>query len=360
MESSNIRRQPQVAPLGTGAATDGCPAVEPQAWWAIFERSGWGFAIGDPDGTFVAMNPAYAEMHGYLVEELVGRPIATVLTQEGRQQVPELMRAAHESGHLSLEQVHERKDGTTFPVQADVVVAKDADGRVLYRAAWAQDISERKQAEAALQESEIILRATLEATADGILVLDNNSQILHVNERFAELWRIPKELLAAGDAKKLHHCVVDQVKHPEAFVSRVNELYETPEEALDTLSLKDGRVYERLSRPLMRGGQIAGRVWSFRDITERKQAEEALRQARELLEGRVERQMVRRNPYRLTFREFTVLHLVTAGRADKEIALELGISPLTVHKHVANILGKMNAASRTEASVRALREGLLD
>ncbi|MCH7718730.1 MAG: response regulator transcription factor, partial [Chloroflexi bacterium] len=97
-----------------------------------------------------------------------------------------------------------------------------------------------------------------------------------------------------------------------------------------------------------------------RDITERKQTQEALRQARELLEGRVERQMVRRNPYRLTFREFTVLHLVAAGRANKEIARELDISVLTAHKHVANILGKMNAASRTEAGVRALREGLLD
>ena len=96
------------------------------------------------------------------------------------------------------------------------------------------------------------------------------------------------------------------------------------------------------------------------DITERKRLEEELQQAREALEGKVERQMVRRNPYKLTLREFTVLHLVATGKADKEIARELGISPLTVHKHVANILGKMNAASRTEAGVRALREGLLD
>ena len=99
---------------------------------------------------------------------------------------------------------------------------------------------------------------------------------------------------------------------------------------------------------------------AVRDITERKRAEEALREAREALEGRVERQLLRRNVYGLTFREFTVLHLVAAGKADKEIAYELGISPLTVHKHVANILGKMNAASRTEAAARALREGLLD
>ena len=73
MPDRQVPRQPQVAPLGTVAATDGSPAVEPaQAWWGIFERSCWGFAIGAPDGTFVAMNPAFAEMHGYAVEELSG------------------------------------------------------------------------------------------------------------------------------------------------------------------------------------------------------------------------------------------------------------------------------------------------
>ncbi len=96
------------------------------------------------------------------------------------------------------------------------------------------------------------------------------------------------------------------------------------------------------------------------DITLRKRLKEELQQARDALEGRVERQMQQKNLYRLTFREFTVLHHVAAGKADKEIAHELGISPLTVHKHVANILAKMNAASRTEARVRALREGLVD
>ena len=74
----------------------------------------------------------------------------------------------------------------------------------------------------------------------------------------------------------------------------------------------------------------------------------------------MERQFLRRNPYGLTFRELTVLHLAAEGKGDKEIGTILGISPLTAQKHVANILCKMGAASRTEASVRAVREGLLD
>jgi len=95
-------------------------------------------------------------------------------------------------------------------------------------------------------------------------------------------------------------------------------------------------------------------------LAERKKAEEAIQKTREDIESRVARRMQEVNGYGLTFRELTVLHLVAAGESDKEIATVLGISPLTVHKHLANILDKMGAASRTEAVARALREGLLD
>ncbi len=85
-----------------------------------------------------------------------------------------------------------------------------------------------------------------------------------------------------------------------------------------------------------------------------------MQRAREELEGRMQRQMLRRNPYGLTFRELTVLNLVSSGMPDKGIGMELGISPLTAQKHMSNILTKMEASCRTEASVRAVREGLLE
>jgi len=98
-----------------------------------------------------------------------------------------------------------------------------------------------------------------------------------------------------------------------------------------------------------------------RDVTakQRLEHEKARQRARDELEGKVERAMLGRNPYGLPFREFSVLHLVARGAADKEIADQLGVSTFTVNKHVANILGKMNASSRTEAGVRAHREGLI-
>ena len=95
------------------------------------------------------------------------------------------------------------------------------------------------------------------------------------------------------------------------------------------------------------------------DITERRRTEEALQAAREELESRVEMALAHTNPYDLTFRQLTVLHLVAQGKSDREIGLALGISPLTVNTHVSRALKKMGASSRTEAGVRALREGLI-
>lgn len=132
------------------------------------------------------------------------------------------------------------------------------------------------------------LHAILEATADGILAVDERGELFAYNERFLELWRIPRALAERSDNAALLAFVREQLLDPAAFEGTVAINQRDPEgEHFATLHFKDGRVYERCSRPQTSGGSTIGRVISFRDVTERERllehAQEALRQRDDFL-----------------------------------------------------------------------------
>lgn len=138
------------------------------------------------------------------------------------------------------------------------------------------------EAEENLKRSHSVLQATLDSTADGILVVDSQGKIERSNKKFLEMWRIPPSIIESREDDKALAFVLDQLKDPEQFLKQVRDLYAQPDAtSSDTLEFKDGRVFERYSQPQRIDGKSVGRVWSFRDVTESARASRELRSSEE-------------------------------------------------------------------------------
>ena len=147
--------------------------------------------------------------------------------------------------------------------------------------------TERKLAEEELRAKSALLEAQMDSSIDGIIVVDNAGKKVFQNQRTADLWRIPPHIVADNDDEKQIQFVVNRTKYPERFVEKVHYLYAHPNESSqDEVEFKDGLVLDRYSAPIVgKDGKHYGRIWTFRDITERKRSEADLAKAhRELLE----------------------------------------------------------------------------
>jgi diguanylate cyclase (GGDEF)-like protein/PAS domain S-box-containing protein len=148
----------------------------------------------------------------------------------------------------------------------------------------AHDVSKRVAAELELHETmrELrdtfsLLNATLESTADGILVVDTNRHITGINRQYLRMWHLDEDYISLGDDHLLVAAVVDQVKDPDHFLARVEDLYNNPSaDSEDVVEFNDGRIFQRLSKPQFIDGEVVGRVWSFIDITTQKKLESDL------------------------------------------------------------------------------------
>jgi len=129
-----------------------------------------------------------------------------------------------------------------------------------------------------LANSLSLLHATLESAADGIAVTDEGGKITHINKPFVAMWRIPDAIATAKDRGQILDLIVADLKNPEDFLNKIREIEaRATEDSFNVLEFKDGRVFERYSKPQWVGEKTAGRVWSFRDITARRLAEVELK-----------------------------------------------------------------------------------
>ena len=122
-----------------------------------------------------------------------------------------------------------------------------------------------------------LVRATLESTTDGILATDESGRVTSFNEKFVEMWHIPPEVLGLKETQKMAEAVSSQLNDPEQFLLKIRLVYAEPEkESFDLIEFKDGKIFERYSKLQRVADKCVGRVWSFRDITERKKNEQQL------------------------------------------------------------------------------------
>ena len=151
------------------------------------------------------------------------------------------------------------------------------EGDVIGLTCFSLDVTKRKQAQVELEASLSLLHASLESTADGILIVGKNGNISLFNQKFVDMWQIPKDILELNVDEKLLKYVDSKIVRSEEFMAKVMELYKHPEESsLDMFNLVDGRIFERYSQPQRVDEEVVGRIWSFRDRTIQKHLEESL------------------------------------------------------------------------------------
>lgn len=240
-------------------------------------------AVTDLKGTITYVNQLFSEISGYAPEELLGENHRILNSGHHPRGFFKQMYEVITKGEVwNAEICNRAKNGTLYWVDTTVVPLKDAEGHPHSYIAIRTDITERMMASIKMKEALSLMHSVLESTDNGILVTSIQGKILQVNNRFMEFWKIDDKTLIGRDDSELAHHAKSQLIDPETFIQGIERLYREPElELFDTLEFIDGRMFERVSLPMMSEDGVLGRVWSFRDVTERMKVQSELMLAKE-------------------------------------------------------------------------------
>jgi PAS domain S-box-containing protein len=249
-----------------------------QLFRLVWENSNDGMRLTNSQGKILMVNKAFCRLMEKSRLELEGEPLTVVYGREFKNQAPLIHKEKFDGVGLNSYYEYEVTLWNDKIIWLGISSSFfEIENEEPYLLSIFNNITERKLDEVKINQALSLLNATLESTADGILVVDLNGNITGLNQKFIKMWNIPPELVSSKKESDIQDFLKDTLKEPDTFTSRITWLREYPEvESIDSLEFKDGRIFERYSIPQKLNDTVVGRVWSFRDITEKRISEEAL------------------------------------------------------------------------------------
>ncbi len=227
----------------------------------------------------------FTPTHAHLMLTLWGKPIKIgdspldfVKKTTDKRRATQNLKKALQGKHFAREESFSGSNGTKHYFENRYAPIVTKAGKITGVTVFSFDITDRRSSEIITEQSNSLLEATINSSANGILVVDLHGKSVLFNRKFLELMNHPPEVTERRVDAEMMADVLPRLKDAEQFLERVKYLYAHPEEeGMDLMEFKDGRVYERYTAPQKSGGKIIGRVWSFLDITEREKAERELK-----------------------------------------------------------------------------------
>ena len=226
--------------------------------------------VSDVDGVIRFANNAACSYLGYSREDIIGRHLEDLIVPTDRNEPPAPLGWVRDREYMFRTKMGQ-------PIELTLSLSPvTRQGEVTGSVIIGRDLRERKRYEWEARRAVTLLQSTLDSTADGILVIGHDGRVLTSNQRFADVWGIPVETVENDEEQGLIGQLVEQLIDPGEFLNSLAELYEHPEdESMHVLKLKDGRRLEQYSIGRWLDDEPV-RVWSFRDVTARLEAEEQI------------------------------------------------------------------------------------
>jgi PAS domain S-box-containing protein len=263
--------------------------------------------VWDPQFRITLFNRASEHLTGRKAKDVIGQDLQILLPEKYLSKAMDLIKKTGEGERwesVEIPILHKKGEirtvlwnsATIFETDGKSIISTIAQGQDIterkkieseYRiraaeyakmnVALEEEILQRKAADTNLKKTLSLLNASLESTADGILVVDREGRVTSHNLNFVTMWNIPSDIVTTQDNQKIISYFQSQIRDPDGFLANMNDLLlHLSRESFDMIELNDGRIFERYSKPQKIGKDVVGRVWSFRDITERKRSEEKL------------------------------------------------------------------------------------